>query len=285
MNDYIVQIDGLNKSFGKVQVLKDISFKMRIGEIYGLIGQNGAGKTTFIRTLIGLINESSGSIRIQNTKKYLGYMPQSCRFDGNATVTATLKFFSDLRKAPLENSLQLCNKLELEASKRVKFLSPGQQKKLQMIIAMTGDPDFYILDEPTAGLDPVATDEMLKYIRTLHERGKSILISSHILENMEDICTNVAIMEKGRLIYDRQLESCLIIKTSVLTNQIVEELKIKYQAEIEEDAQSILVRADENLVANIIKELTQAGISVLGVKESGIRNIVNKNIRKETSLG
>ena len=164
------------------------------GEVYGLIGQNGAGKTTLLRLISGLMKPTKGTVNLQTGKPFIGYMPQSCRFDDNTTVSETIRFFARLRNADTKESVSFGKKLKLDMSKKVKHLSPGQQKKLQMIIAMTGEPDLYVLDEPTAGLDPNATFEMKGIIKGIHQKGKSIIISSHILQDMDEICTNLSLI-------------------------------------------------------------------------------------------
>ena len=205
MND-CVQVKNLEKSFGKSRILQNINLTIGKGEVYGLIGENGAGKTTLLRLISGLMKPSGGSIVIKTGKQYIGYMPQTCRFEDYNSVLSTIRFFSTLKKTDINDSYVLCEKLKLDTKKKVKYLSPGQQKKLQIVIAMTGDPDFYILDEPTAGLDPSATFEMLEIIKYIRKRGKSMIVSSHIIGDMDEICTNIAIIEKGKITCNQRLE-------------------------------------------------------------------------------
>lgn len=172
---YILKTEKLSKSFGKTEILHDIDIAIKYGEVYGLIGQNGAGKTTLLRLVSGLMKPSKGSVIFQTAKPFIGYMPQSCRFDDTATAASTIRFFAAMRKSNVKDSIRLGEKLELDMGKKVKHLSPGQQKKLQMIIAMAGEPDLYILDEPTAGLDPNATFEMKNIISSIHSAGKALL--------------------------------------------------------------------------------------------------------------
>ena len=165
MDKYVLQTNSLSKSFGRTEILHGIDMSIEYGEIYGLIGQNGAGKTTLLRLISGLMKPTKGMVNLQTGKSFIGYMPQSCRFDDNTTVSEIIRFFARLRNADTKESVFLGKKLKLDMSKKVKHLSPGQQKKLQMIIAMTGEPDLYVLDEPTAGLDPNATFEMKGIIK------------------------------------------------------------------------------------------------------------------------
>jgi len=221
MNDFVLQVKNLEKSFGKSQILHNINLTIDKGEVYGLIGENGAGKTTLLRLISGLMKPSGGSITIRTDKHFIGYMPQSCRFGDYNSVANTIRFFSALKKVDGSDSNALCEKLKLDTKKKVKHLSPGQQKKLQIVIAMTGDPDFYILDEPTAGLDPKATFEMLEIIKSIHRRGKSMIVSSHIISDMDEICTDIAIIEKGKLTYNQRLEEGCNVK-NIFQNQMNE---------------------------------------------------------------
>lgn len=278
MNTELLVVKHLKKCFGKIEVLHGIDFSVTVGEVYGLVGQNGAGKTTLLRLIAGLMKPTDGTIECHTSKNYIGYMPQSCRFDGTQTVASTIQFFSALRNADMQNGLRLCKKLELDTSKRVKHLSPGQQKKLQMVIAMTGDPDFYILDEPTAGLDPNASHEMNKLIQELHQQGKSILISSHILQDMDDICTNVAIMESGKLIYDRQIESSYIIETSTVPDELFTTLAQKFSLTSNQERTLLHVKTDREGVAALIGALTSSSVLVYEAVHSNVKNVVQEQL-------
>ena len=274
----ILQISNVEKSFGEAKILKNITFSLTEGEVYGLVGQNGAGKTTLMRVILGLMKPSHGTVAINSKKSCMGYMPQSCRFDDNFSVSKTLSFFASLRGTDIKDSMKLCNRLNLDYSKKVKHLSPGQQKKLQMVIAMMGEPDLYILDEPTAGLDPGASNEMTQIIRYIHNIGKSILVSSHILQDMDDICTNVAIMDKGNLIYDHQIESSFIIKTSAVPSDAMRKLQNSYQVSADETATVLTVKTGEKTIPQFIRELQALDIDVFGVTASNVKNIVREHM-------
>lgn len=278
MDTQILAVEHLNKCFGQAEILHDVDFSVSRGDVYGLVGQNGAGKTTLLRLIAGLMKPTKGNILCYMEKDYIGYMPQSCRFDGAQTVASTIQFFSALRNADMQNGLRLCQKLELDTAKRVKHLSPGQQKKLQMVITMTGDPDFYILDEPTAGLDPNASHEMNKLIQELHQQGKSILISSHILQDMDDICTNVAIMESGRLIYDRQLESSYIIETSIVPDKLFTQLAQKFSLGSNQERTLIHAKTDREGVAALIGALTANSVLVYEAVHSNVKDVVQEQL-------
>ncbi len=279
LGEQILNVAHLNKVFGKTEVLHDISLTIIKGEVYGLIGKNGAGKTTLLRLITGLMKPTGGSICIHTEKDYVGYMPQSCRFDDGASVADTIRFFASIRKADYKESLLLCNKLELDTEKKVKHLSPGQQKKLQLVIAMTGEPDLYILDEPTAGLDPNATYEMMNIIKSIHKDGKSILISSHILQDMDEICTNIAILEKGNLIFSSELEGSYVIKTEPIPMRKYEILAKKYSLVGNENRTVLHVKTGGKGVSDLVNELAVDSIRIFEVSSSNVKTIVQEQLQ------
>lgn len=275
---YILQTNKLSKSFGKTEILHEINMSIKVGDVYGLIGQNGAGKTTLLRLISGLMKPTKGTVNIQTDKAFIGYMPQSCRFDDNVKVFDTIQFFSRLRDADPKDSISLAEKLKLDINKKVKYLSPGQQKKLQMIIAMTGEPDLYILDEPTAGLDPNATFEMKSIIKDIHSKGKSIIISSHILQDMDEICTNVAIMQNGRLTYNNKIESYYIFRIAKISEQILKRLSNNFQLSVDELGTTLIAKISREQVPILISSLIMNNISVFEVTTSNMKCIVQEQL-------
>ena len=280
MSNSVLQVKNLEKSFGKSEILQNINLTVNKGEVYGLIGQNGAGKTTLIRLICGLMKPSGGSITINTDRQFTGYMPQSCRFDDHNSVANTIRFFADIKKVNVRDSYALCEKLKLDMNKKVKQLSPGQQKKLQIVIAMTGDPDFYILDEPTAGLDPNATFEIMEIIKSIHKQGKSIVVSSHIISDMNEICTNVAILERGKLSYDHRLEESYVVTTSPVPLNVVNVLMKRYPLQMDNDNTTLYVSADKNTVSALIKELAAYDINVFEVSAFDVKSVVKRQMQE-----
>lgn len=278
MSQYTLQAHSLSKSFGKTEILHGIDLAVGQGEVYGLIGENGAGKTTLLRLLSGLMKPTEGTVILQTRKSFIGYMPQSCRFDDSTTVVDTIRFFARLRKADAKASVSLGEKLKLTMDKKVKHLSPGQQKKLQMVIAMTGEPDLYILDEPTAGLDPNATFEMKSIIKGIQDKGKSIIISSHILGDMDEICTNIAIMEHGQLTYNNEIESLYIIRTSAIPMAVFQKLSSDFQIALDETGTITTAKIKREQVPQLILALTLQKIAIYEITASNVKNIVQEQL-------
>lgn len=279
MSEYILQTHNLTKSFGKTEILQGIDMAVERGQVYGLVGQNGAGKTTLLRLISGLMKPTKGTVKLQTDKAFIGYMPQSCRFDDNTTVADTIRFFAQLRNADSKEGTSLGEKLGLDMSKRVKHLSPGQQKKLQMMIAMTGDPDLYILDEPTAGLDPNGTFEMKRIIKRIHEKGKSILISSHILQDMDEICTNIAIVQNGCLTYNKEIENCYIVRTGQIASQVLALLSNDFSFTVNEERTALTVKINREQVPQLLRALETYHIDVYEIAASNVKGIVQEQLQ------
>ena len=282
MDKYVLQTNSLSKSFGRTEILHGIDMSIQpVSGRCGLIGQNGAGKTTLLRLISGLMKPTKGTVNLQTGKPFIGYMPQSCRFDDNTTVSEIIRFFARLRNADTKESVFLGKKLKLDMSKKVKHLSPGQQKKLQMIIAMTGEPDLYVLDEPTAGLDPNATFEMKGIIKGIHQKGKSIIISSHILQDMDEICTNIAILQNGQLIYDNEIESSYIFKIANISRQVLEMLASDFSLSVDKLGTTLTAQITKEQVPLLISALTSHDISIFEVTACNVKRIVQEQLHLE----
>ncbi len=278
MTETILQIEHLSKFFRRFEALQDINLSVDRGRVYGLVGQNGAGKTTLLRLICGLMKPTKGFVGLQTEKTFIGYMPQSCRFDDGSSVADTIRFFARIRKADVKESILLGEKLRLDMSKKIKYLSPGQQKKLQMVIAMTGEPDLYILDEPTAGLDPNATCEMKNIMKGIHDSGKSIILSSHILGDMDEICTDIAIMEHGRLVFNNTIESCYLVKTSVVTNKMLQSLSMEFRISADTAGTTLTAKIPKEEVPNLLQALMAQNINVYEVAAANVRNIIQEQL-------
>ncbi len=210
-----VSITGLHKRFGKFIAVDDVSLEVPAGAIYGLIGPNGAGKTTTFAVIASVLAPSSGSLSVlghdpvaspQEVRRILGYMPDSLGVYADLDVEEYLRFFAAAYKIPtrsrpglLDGLLELVA-LEGKRTARVDSLSRGMKQRLSLARALVHDPEVLILDEPASGLDPRARSELRALLVQLSEMGKTIVISSHILSEIEDVCSHIAIMQSGRIL-------------------------------------------------------------------------------------
>jgi ABC-2 type transport system ATP-binding protein len=210
----IIEIQNLSKHFGKRAAVDDITLNVESGEIFGLVGPNGAGKTTTMRMLVTLLQPDKGEIRVEGhsvrknpreVRRLLGYMPDSFGVYGDMTVQEYLDFFGACYKIDPAKRVALINDLlELveighRRSDMVDTLSTGLKQRLGLARVLIHDPTVLVLDEPASGLDPRARVEIRELLREIARLGKTILFSSHILADVAELCTRVAIMENGKL--------------------------------------------------------------------------------------
>ena len=214
----VVQAVGLTKVFRdfwgrpKAKAVNDIDFEIRPGEVVGLLGPNGSGKSTTVKMLLGLLYPTGGKItvfgrspRAVETKREIGYLPEESYLYKYLTAEETLDFFGSLfnlsakdRKERIDQLLEMVG-LDHARRRRVGEFSKGMARRIGLAQAMINDPSFLILDEPTSGLDPLGCREVKDLILTLKRRGKTVLVTSHLLSDVEDICDRVIILYGGRI--------------------------------------------------------------------------------------
>ncbi len=205
-----IETKKLTKYYGKSRGIIDVDLSVEMGDFFGFIGPNGAGKSTLIRTLLGLINATSGSAEIfgKDIAKYkvdnlskIGYLPSETAFYNGMKVKDILSFSAKLRNTDCENEAKLlCERLQLDTSKKIEELSLGNRKKVGIVCALQHKPDLYILDEPTSGLDPLMQREFYSILKERNETGATIFLSSHILSEVGRYCKNAAIIREGKIL-------------------------------------------------------------------------------------
>ncbi|MDY6104588.1 MAG: ABC transporter ATP-binding protein [Acetatifactor sp.] len=205
-----IQTTNLTKYYGKARGIIDLSLSVEQGEFFGFIGPNGAGKSTTIRTLLGFITPTSGEARIFekdivkdhiSVLEQIGYLPSEAVFYPGMRVKDVLKLSADLRKKDCaEETKKLCDRLQLDSSRKVDELSFGNRKKVGIVCALQSNPELLILDEPTSGLDPLMQREFFEILKERNHRGTTVFLSSHVLSEIQRNCTRSAIIREGRLI-------------------------------------------------------------------------------------
>ena len=206
----IIKTARLTKYYGKARGILDLDLSVEQGEFFGFIGPNGAGKSTTIRTLLGLIAPTSGSAMIfgkditkekESILRNIGYLPSEAVFYQGMRVKDVLKLSADLRKKDCtQEARKLCDRLQLDMSQKVDELSFGNRKKVAIVCALQHRPELLVLDEPTGGLDPLMQKEFFDILRERNRDGATVLLSSHILSEIQRNCTRVAIIRDGRII-------------------------------------------------------------------------------------
>ena len=205
-----IKTNNLTKYYGKARGITDLNLSVEKGEFFGFIGPNGAGKSTTIQTLLGLISPTSGNAEIFgkniiNEKEAIlqnvGYLPSEALFYQGMKVKDVLKLSADMRKKNCKAEAELlCERLQLDLSRKVDELSFGNRKKVAIVCALQHKPELLVLDEPTGGLDPLMQKEFFDILRERNKEGATVFLSSHVLSEVQRNCTRAAIIRDGRII-------------------------------------------------------------------------------------
>lgn len=207
----------LSKSFGKLKVLDGVSVRMEAGQAVSLVGPNGSGKTTFLKCLLGLVVPDSGELTLNGQpilgtwdyRRHIGYMPQIGRYPDNMRVGQVFDMVREIRQSTsshLDDDLMRAFEVEKFAHKTMRTLSGGTRQKVSACLAFLFDPQVLVLDEPTAGLDPVASEILKEKVLTEKAKGKLILVTSHILSDLEELTTDVLYIIEGKIQFYESIE-------------------------------------------------------------------------------
>lgn len=270
----ILRVNQVTKKFGSFSALDGIDLDVRQGEIYGFIGPNGAGKTTTIRILLGILQASSGTAEVfgldvwrhaVEIHKRIAYVPGEVSLWSNLSGGEVIDLFVKLRGANGRNRKEeLIQRFDLDPTKKCGTYSKGNRQKVALIAAFASDADLYILDEPTSGLDPLMEQVFQELIREAKGAGKSVLLSSHILSEVEKLCDIVSIIRQGRIIESGTLQELRhLTRTRV---QVETARPVPNFAELEgiHDLNTVdrgvVFHVDTDKLGQVIKEISEYGI-------------------------
>lgn len=297
----IINIENLVKKYGDFVAVDDISLSIKKGEIYGLLGPNGAGKSTTINIICGLVKPSSGDVMIygksvkegnKSIKQKIGLVPQKVSIYGKFTAKENIKFFGELyglrgeelNKA-VNRALEFTGLLDV-ANKEAAQYSGGMLRRLNIACAIVHSPEIIIMDEPTVGIDAQSRNHILDSIKKLNEDGATIIYTSHYMEEVESICTKLAIIDHGKVIVEGTKDELKNIvddkKTLTLTLNSYDELDL---ADLRRIKGVLSVYQDENLLTvNTSKEVNNLDkiISYFSDNDISISNIGYKEVTLET---
>ena len=231
-NNAILHIDHLQKNFGKFRALKNITFDVYPGEVFGFIGPNGAGKSTTIRTLLGILRASGGTATLFGKDVYkdsvsihkrLAYVPGDVYLWPNLTGGEIIDLFLKLGNTKHNRKTdEMIKRFQLDPTKKARTYSKGNRQKVALIAAFSTDADFYIFDEPTSGLDPLNEEVFQKSVLELKEQGKAVLLSSHILSEVEKMCDRIGIIRSGEIVETGSLSDMRHLTRTVIQFQTME---------------------------------------------------------------
>ena len=206
-NMKLLEINNLNKSFDNKEILKDINLSIQSGKIIGLLGKNGVGKTTLIKLINDLLTPTSGEILIKGqkigveTKKVISYLPERTYLNKQMKVSEVISYFEDFYdNFDSEKAKKLLKDLDLDINQKLAKMSKGMQEKVQLVLVMSRNADLYVLDEPLGGVDPATRDYILDTILSNFNENASVIISTHLISDIEKILDEVIFIDKGQIV-------------------------------------------------------------------------------------
>jgi len=278
----IIEIKNLTKYYGKIKGIEDVSFSVKKGEIFGFLGPNGAGKTTTIRTLLGFLKPTSGNAYIFGLdidedgieiKQDVGYIPGDLTLYGHLTGRQFLNYFISLRDSDMYLLDELLSIFEVPLDRKIKGYSKGMKQKLGIIQAFMHDPELVIMDEPTAGLDPLLQQEFYKFLKKEKNKGRTMFFSSHILSEVDKVCDRVAIIRNGSIVALEDIDTLKNKKGKIIRVKIKEKSpKFKGPKQIEvKDGWIQFVASDD--IDCWIKKLARYTILDIEINEFSLEDI------------
>lgn len=281
----IIDIQDLTKYYGKIRGIEHLSLQLEEGEVFGFIGPNGAGKSTTIRSVMNLINKTSGKVFIENEefnkddiqiKAKIGYLPSEIHLYEDFTVSEMLDYHEKFYRQDITaRRKQLVKRLDLDEHKKIEDLSLGNLKKLGIVLAFMHEPKIMILDEPTGGLDPIMQNVFYELLKEEKQKGTTILYSTHILNEVSKICDRVGIIKDGHLIKVENIDALakknlgLVTVRSKEVKQIIQELNVEL---IDQDEDMIKFR--NNLSCDeLIKRLANYTIDKILIEDMNLEEL------------
>lgn len=275
--DDVIEITGLVKTFGAVRALDELDLRVRPGEVHGFLGPNGAGKSTTLRVLLGLLRADAGSVRMlggdpwrdaASLHRRLAYVPGDVSLWPSLTGGEVIDLLGNLRGGLDERRrTELLERFHLDPTKKGRAYSKGNRQKVALIAALACDVELLLLDEPTSGLDPIMESAFEEYVDTFRDRGGTVLLSSHILAEVERLCDRVSILREGRVVETGTLgELRHLTRTSIRA-----ELARPAPAlaghdgvhDLEVEGSRVALQADTDRLADVMAHLAEAGIRSL----------------------
>lgn len=291
-----IEISHLHKKFGQHTALHDLDLRVSPGTIFGLIGPNGAGKSTTLRVLLDIIRPTSGVARVLGEdprqggaalRRRIGYMPGELRLEGRVTGRRLLSFYEEVSGPVAPGAAErLAERLGLDLNRPVRTLSKGNKQKLGLVQAFMHAPELLILDEPTSGLDPLVQREFLQMVREARDAGQTVLLSSHVLSEIQQTADEVAVLADGRVVADgavsalrlasiRRVQAVIQTPDAAATRTLFEGVPGLTSVEVAEDHGLLRVRGTvEGPIDPFVKALARCEVHDLTIEEPDLAESV-----------
>jgi len=293
-----INVRNLTKDYDKGKGIFDINLEIEKGEIFGYVGTNGSGKTTTIRHIMGFLKPDKGNASVRgkdswkdacSIKKIVGYVPGEIAFPDIGTGSEFLKIQAEfLGVKDMKYANELIKKLQLDTSANLKRMSKGMKQKTAIVAAFMSDPEILILDEPTTGLDPLMRAAFVDIILDAKKRGRTIFMSSHVFEEMEDTCDRVALLKNGRIVSVTKMKDIQHhnIKTYKIEFNVKEEYSLFLQKsfniiEAKEQYNQVTIDIDDKDINLMLEVLKQNNIKFISEKKYTLEQYFNNIYKKE----
>lgn len=296
--EYAIKTENLTKYYGKSRGIVDVSLSVNEGEMFGFIGPNGAGKSTFIRTILALIYKTSGSAEIfgmdcvksaPEIAKRIGYLPSEVFYYDGMRVRDLLNYSASFYKKDCKKRiLELSERMDLDLTRKIDDLSFGNKKKVGIVQGLLHSPDLIILDEPTSGLDPLMQQTFFDLLKEENNRGATVLMSSHVLSEVQRLCDRVAIIKEGSIVKLEKISTLKETSYKKFTVETKDDVPVDYfvldgvtNLSVEANTHSFLFKGDIN---SIIAKLSQLHVLNLLADEPDLEEIFMHYYSKEDSI-
>ncbi|MCA9168950.1 MAG: ABC transporter ATP-binding protein [Planctomycetales bacterium] len=285
MSSFVETLE-LTKKYGEFSALSACSLSIEQGEVYGLLGPNGAGKTTLIRLLLGFLRPTHGRATVAGldcfrqsvaVRSRISYLPAEAKLFRRMRGDDVLRFFADIRgtHGNLKRSMQLATRLDLDLQRRVAFMSTGMRQKLALAATLAHEAPLLILDEPTANLDPNVRAEVMRILAELNQDGRTIILSSHVLSEIEEACDRVVILRGGRLVHTQsmnELRQRHRVSARAPESMQSPPAELARRVRVEHYAGRIIVETEGEL-ADVLPWVSSLGLKELTIEPYGLRSV------------
>ncbi|WP_096190175.1 ABC transporter ATP-binding protein [Evansella halocellulosilytica] len=295
----IIQINNLTKDYGSVRALDGLNLEVRKGEVLGFIGPNGAGKSTAIRVLLGLLRKTDGDVRMFGRDPWndavelhrcISYVPGDVHLWPNLTGGQAIDLFGRLRGDMDKNHRdQLLKRFDLDPTKKCRTYSKGNRQKVALVAAFASKADLFILDEPTSGLDPLMENVFQECVAEVKAQGKTVLLSSHILAEVEKLCDRVAIIREGKIVESGSLDELRHLTRTLFTvetgQQIVGIEKLSGVHDVNVEGKKAVFQVESSEIDRVLKYLMQFEIKALTSTPPTLEELFMRHYGEGTNAG